>query len=149
MTKLRRLRAIGGGGRFDDLLKQFGGPDIPATGFGIGDCVLSILLEEKGLLKPRPQQLDYFVACVDESFRDAVVEVTMRLRSKRFAANFSYKAVKLSKQLKQASDKNAQKCIIIGEEFKDNQLLVKDMETGEQLKLDINEFFSQLESKSR
>ena len=45
------LRAIGGGGRYDDLLKQFGGPSIPATGFGIGDCVLGILLEEKVFLK--------------------------------------------------------------------------------------------------
>jgi histidyl-tRNA synthetase len=40
------LRAIGGGGRYNDLLKQFGGPDIPATGFGMGDCVLGLMLEE-------------------------------------------------------------------------------------------------------
>ncbi|RKY24350.1 MAG: histidine--tRNA ligase [Planctomycetota bacterium] len=144
--KASELRAIGGGGRFDDLLKQFGGTDIPATGFGIGDCVLSILLEEKGLLKTRPQQLDYFVACVDESFRDAVIEVTMRLRSNCFASNFSYKAVKLSKQLKQASDQNAQKCIIIGEEFKDNQLLVKDMVAGEQKTIEVDKFFAELKS---
>ncbi|GAI04717.1 unnamed protein product, partial [marine sediment metagenome] len=49
------LRAIGGGGRYDNLLRDFGGPDISATGFGIGDCVLGILLQEKGLFKPELQ----------------------------------------------------------------------------------------------
>src|SRR4030042_1475547 len=50
--KESELRAIGGGGRYDDLLKQFGGPAIPATGVGMGDCVLGLMLEERGLLKP-------------------------------------------------------------------------------------------------
>jgi len=81
---------------------------------------------------------------VDESYKDAAIKVTMRLRSACFAANFSYKAAKLNKQLKQASDQNANKCIIIGEEFKDNQLLVKDMATGEQELIDFDKFFAEL-----
>jgi len=48
------FRAVCGGGRFDNLLRDFGGPSIPATGMGMGDCVLGILLEEKGLLKNKP-----------------------------------------------------------------------------------------------
>ena len=52
------LRAICGGGRYDNLLHDFSGPAIPATGMGMGDCVLEILLREKGLLEtqlPKPQ----------------------------------------------------------------------------------------------
>ena len=141
------LRAIGGGGRYDDLLKQFGGPAIPATGFGIGDCVLGILLEEKSLVQKQlpGRKLDWFVASVSEVYREAAVKLTMRLRSAGFSANFSYKAAKLGKQLKQASDQNAQKCIIIGDEFKDNKLAVKDMASGEQGLVRIDEFFSQFE----
>ena len=144
--KASELRAIGGGGRYDNLLKQFGGPAIPATGFGIGDCVLGILLEEKGLLqKQLPERnLDYFVACVDESYKDAAVKVTMRLRSACFAANFSYKAAKLNKQLKQASDQNANKCIIVGDELKEDKLVIKDMTTGEQELIDFDKFFAEL-----
>ncbi|MHC4581951.1 MAG: ATP phosphoribosyltransferase regulatory subunit, partial [Planctomycetota bacterium] len=58
------LRAVCGGGRYDNLLRDFGGPPISATGMGMGDCVLEILLEEKGLLgKSLPKnELDYFVA---------------------------------------------------------------------------------------
>ena len=140
------LRAIGGGGRYDNLLQQFGGLAIPATGFGIGDSVLAILLEEKGLFDKRlpEKKLDYFVACVDKVYRDVVVKLTMKLRSAGFAANFSYKSDKLSKQLKQASEQNAKKCIIIGEEFKNNQLVIKDMATGKQRLVNTDEFLSQL-----
>jgi len=139
------LRAIGGGGRYDDLLKQFGGPTIAATGFGIGDCVLEILLREKGLLdKQLPKsRLDYFIACVDKVYEEAVVKLAMKLRLAGYAANFSYKPVKLKKQLKDASEQNAQKCIIIGDEFKNNELVVKDMATGRQELIDYDEFLVQ------
>ena len=146
------LRAIGGGGRYDDLLKQFGGPDIPATGFGIGDCILGILLEEKGLLKKQllSRQLDYFVAFTDKQFSQKAIEITAKLRRAGLSAAFSYKSVGLSKQLKEASAQNAKKCIIIGDEFNNNQLVVKDMATGKlrgkQELVDYDEFWSRLKS---
>jgi histidyl-tRNA synthetase len=90
--------------------------------------------------------LNYFVAFVDEVYRKNAIELTMKLRSAGFVTNFSYKAVKLSRQLKEASAQNAQKCIIIGDEFKENKLAVKDMATGKQELVNINEFLSQLES---
>jgi histidyl-tRNA synthetase len=140
------LRAIGGGGRYDNLLCDLGGPDIPATGFGIGDCVLGILLEEQGLYKPEPQALDYFVAYVDRVYREGAVKLTMKLRLVGQSASFSYKGAKLSKQLKEASDQNARRCIIIGEEFNDKKLVVKDMATGEQELVNIDEFWSRLKA---
>jgi histidyl-tRNA synthetase len=142
------LRAIGGGGRYDNLLRDFGGPDIPATGMGMGDCILEILLREKGLLKKDLAQpkLEYFVACVDKQFFENVLEITAMLRRSGKPANFSYKCVSLSKQLKEASDQNAKKCVIIGEEFNNNQLVVKDMATGKQELVNVDEFFSQPKS---
>jgi histidyl-tRNA synthetase len=142
------LRAICGGGRYDNLLHDFGGPKIPATGMGMGDCVLEILLREKGILGKQltKQNLSYFVAYVDEIYRDAAVKLTMKLRSAGFAANFSYKITKLGKQLKQASEQNAEKCIIIGDEFKDNKFAVKDMTSGQQKLVDADEFLSGLKS---
>ncbi|MFZ0033569.1 MAG: histidine--tRNA ligase [Sedimentisphaerales bacterium] len=134
------LRAIGGGGRYDDLLKQFGGPAVPATGFGIGDCVLGILLEEKELLKPKKAELDYFVAVADKTFEEQVYSITAKLRLKGCSANFSYKPSGLSKQLKEASEQNAKKCIIIGEEFKAGNIVVKDMSTGKQETIPVKDF---------
>jgi len=143
--KATELRAIGGGGRYDDLLKQFGGPAIAATGFGIGDCVLGILLEEKGLLdeqlsSPGP---DYFVAFTDKQFFSKAIEIAAKLRRAGVSANFDYKSANLSKQLKQASAQNVKKCIIIGEELKENKLAVKDMTTGKQELVDYDKFLAQ------
>jgi len=145
------LRAIGGGGRYDNLLRQFGGPAIPATGFGIGDSVLAILLEEKGLLEKQlpSRKLDYFVACVNEVYRGIAIKLTMKLRSAGFAANFSYKAAKLSKQLKQASDQNAGRCVIIGSEIENDQLIIKNMATGKQELIKLDKFFASLNRKSK
>jgi histidyl-tRNA synthetase len=159
--KSSELRAIGGGGRYDNLLRDFGGPEIPATGFGIGDCVLEILLEKKGLIDKNlhEKRLDYFVATVDKPLNietvDGVVEkteedivdqLTAKLRRAGYSVAFSYKSGGLGKQLGEASDRNAQKCIIIGEEFKNNQLVIKDMATGKQELVNIDEFLSKLKS---
>jgi histidyl-tRNA synthetase len=140
------LRAIGGGGRYDDLLKLFGGPDIPATGLAIGDCVLGILLEKKGLLQKQlpKRQLDYFVAFTDNQYFQKAMEVAAKIRLAGFVTNFSYKPFKLGKQLKQASEQNAKKCVIIGSEIENNQLAVKDMLTGEQQLIELEKFLSQL-----
>ncbi len=141
------LRAICGGGRYDNLLRDFGGPSIPATGMGMGDCVLEILLHQKGLLDsqvPR-RRLDYFVACADGAFTKAMYSVAARLRACGRSANFSYKLGGLSKQLKEASSQNASRCIIIGQEYLDRQeLVVKDMTSGEQTQIHVDRFLSEL-----
>jgi len=154
------LRAICGGGRYDNLLHDFGGPSIPATGMGMGDCVLEILLENAGLLGQHlaRNKLDYFIASVPTTTTDdeqgkhistpkeEAVKLAAVLRKKGFCADFSYKSIGLGKQLKQASDKNASKCIIIGDEFRNGQLAVKDMATGEQKLVDVDDFLSELDS---
>jgi histidyl-tRNA synthetase len=142
------LRAIGGGGRYDNLLRDFGGPAIAATGMGMGDCVLEILLQEKGLLESQvpPRQLEYFVACADHAFARDMYRITAILRSKGHPANFSYKLGGLSKQLKEAAAQNAAKCIIIGQEYADRkQLVIKDMATGAQELVDAEAFPGELD----
>ncbi len=144
--KKAELRAIGGGGRYDNLLKQFGGPDVTATGFGMGDCVLGILLEEKGLLKAASVggAIDYFVAYADGQYQNKAVEITAKLRGKGLKVNFSYKGGNLGKQLKQASSQGAGASIIVGQEIENGQLAVKDMHSGEQKVVGVEEFWASL-----
>lgn len=143
------LRAICGGGRYDNLLRDFGGPAIAATGMGMGDAVLEILLREKGLLDkqvPKPR-LDYFVALADQRFGPDVYRLAAAIRSKGSSASFTYKQGGLSKQLKEAAGQNASKCVIVGEEYAEHrQVVVKDMATGEQTTVDAEQFLSQLGS---
>jgi histidyl-tRNA synthetase len=138
------LRAICGGGRYDNLLSDFGGPKMTATGMGMGDCVLEILLREKGLLTDetlKVQTLDYFVACAGPEFVDDAVALTARIRAAGYSCNYSYKTVALAKQMKQADSMNAVKCVIVGQELtQSNQLVVKDMKTGEQESVDADTF---------
>ena len=143
-----QLRAICGGGRYDNLLRDFGGPTIPATGMGMGDCVLEILLHEKGLLDsqvPR-RHLEYFVAFADPTQAKTMYRIAAQIRSRGHAANFSYKLGGLSKQLKEAAAQKAGKCVIIGQEYVDKQeLVIKDMATGEQVLVGVDQFLSALE----
>jgi histidyl-tRNA synthetase len=153
------LRAICGGGRYDNLLRDFGGPDIPAVGMGMGDCILEILLRERRLLgeKIPKQEPDYFVipvvlgtyddehGSVESTPEDEALKLTAKLRGRGFRADLSYKLTSISKLLQEASSKNARKCIIVGEEFKDRKLVVKDMATGEQELVDYDTFLSGLD----
>ncbi|MBN1788124.1 MAG: histidine--tRNA ligase [Sedimentisphaerales bacterium] len=142
-----QLRAIGGGGRYDNLLADFGGPKISATGFGMGDCVLGIVLEEKGLFEKLSQQsvIDYFVAYTDQSLQNKSLELVSKLRKSGIKSDFSYKGGALGKQLKQASMVNSAKCIILGDEFtQKKQLVIKDMASGQQETVEIEDFFGRL-----
>jgi histidyl-tRNA synthetase len=148
-AKTGDLRAICGGGRFDNLLADFGGPSISATGMGMGDCVLGILLEEKGLLKNKPstRSLDYFVAYANKALLTEAIEITASLRKAGRATDFSYKAGSLKKQLKEASLANSTRCIIVGQEYENGQLVVKDMATGNQETVSQEKFWDELEGR--
>jgi histidyl-tRNA synthetase len=134
--KAGELRAICGGGRYDNLLSDFGGPKVTATGMGMGDAVLEILLREKGLLTDNSvavQTLDYFVACVDEALFDKAIELTAKIRQQGHSANLSYKTGSLKKQMKAADSMNAAKFIIVGQELSvEGKLIVRNMSLGSQ-----------------
>ncbi len=139
------LRAVCGGGRYDNLLKDFGGPAVSATGMGMGDAVLEILLRENGLLEniPATRELDYFVAFTDKQLQQKAIEITAQLRSAGLSAEFSYKGGNLGKQVKQASVSNAKNCLILGQEYLDRKCFVmKDMQTGQQKELTAEDFLS-------
>ena len=144
------LRAIAGGGRYDDLLKMFGGPAVSGTGLGMGDCVLGILLEEKGLLNEtiaieRQTHLDYFVAYTDKELREAAVKIASALREKGKKTSFSYKPLNFKKQLKQASAANADACVILAAEYQENkELIVKDLATGDQKQIPEESFLKNI-----
>ena len=141
------LRAICGGGRYDNLLKDFGGPAVSATGMGMGDCVLEILLREKGLLKDEnlpTHRLDYYVVFAAEQWASEVVRLAAQIRLAGWACDFSYKGGNLGKQLKQADQSGAERAVILGEEFNAGKLIVKEMKSGRQEEVSTDEFLASL-----
>jgi len=122
------LRAVAGGGRYDNLLEVLGGPKLGATGFGMGDVVLGILLEEKGRLPELARRLDFFVVDADEGSFDRALAVAGALRAAGFSADFSYRRQPIGKQLKAANRCGAARAAIV----RGDTVAVKDLATGEQ-----------------
>ncbi len=124
------LRAVAGGGRYDNLLEVLGGPKVGACGFGMGDVVLGILLQEKGKIPASAQSaaLDYYVIDGEGVPLDKVLAVVSALRSKGLSADFSYKRQAMGKQIQSANRRGARKVLIV----RSDGLAVKDLTTGAQ-----------------
>lgn len=139
------LRALAGGGRYDNLLEVLGGPKLGATGFGMGDMVLGILLAERGKLPDLADRCDCFVIDAAPEHFDAALAVVADLRRAGLRAGFSYKRQNLGKQLKAAAQRGAAKAVIVGQELTEQgQVAVKDMASGEQALVGRGELVSRL-----
>lgn len=139
-------RAVAGGGRYDQLIKLFSGPPMPAAGFGMGDVVLTNVLIDKGLLPedvlPHP---DAFVAAATDSGAAKLLEVVAGLRREGIHCRFSYKSTRnLGKLLKEAHTQKAHYAVILGDEVKENTAQLKNLESGQQTELAIDKLARQL-----
>lgn len=110
----RTLRAICGGGRYDALLANLGGVDLPALGFGMGDVVLGELLKERGLKPEAPASVDVYVASVTEEDVPHVLAATHALRDAGIRVEYAFHATALGKQLKAADARGARLVVVIG-----------------------------------
>ena len=119
--------AVCGGGRYDGLVEMLGGQSTPAVGFAMGVERLFALVE-----KINPEKIDYFI--VSTNTKEAI-KLTQKLREKNKKVDFDMQARKFAKQLEKAS-KVAKFAIILGEdEIKEGFYSVKNLETGEQTKV--------------
>ncbi|MCC6321310.1 MAG: histidine--tRNA ligase [Phycisphaerales bacterium] len=136
-------RAIAGGGRYDKLIEMFGGPPTPAVGFGMGDVVLSLVLQDKGLM-PSDDEIagrlglrpDVFVISNGTPEADAAVVPTLAgLRREGLHARRSYKSSKnIGKLLGDATKARARFALII-ESGTAGQ--IKDLDENTQVKIEL------------
>ncbi|MGH7535402.1 MAG: histidine--tRNA ligase, partial [Gemmatimonadales bacterium] len=103
----RTLRAIAGGGRYDNLLQALGGVDLPALGFGMGDVVLAELLRERGQVPGEVGRVDIFVAGVTAEDLPHVLAVVRELRDAGLRVEYALSAQAVGKQLRLADARNA------------------------------------------
>jgi histidyl-tRNA synthetase len=134
------LRAICGGGRYDDLLKRVGGTDLPALGFGMGDVVLRELLSDRGLLPTTAHAVDYYLVAVSPEERPAMLALAHRLREAGNSVEYGFRAAGVGKQFKAASALGARRVAVLGpDEVAAGMVNVKDMATGEERRIAIEE----------
>jgi histidyl-tRNA synthetase len=108
------LRALAGGGRYNDLVKKLGGPDLPAVGFAIGDVTTGLLLEERGLMPPLVDAPEVYVAYDGEAGRKAAFPTIHVLRAAGTRVEYSLKELEFGKQLKAALESGARVAVLYG-----------------------------------
>ena len=124
----RTLRAICGGGRYDNLLAALGGVDLPALGFGMGDVVLTELLKERGLGPAATAGLDVFVAAVTGDDRPHMLALAHELRDAGLRVEYSLSTVLLRKQLDLAAARRARYAVVVGpDEWARGQVVLRDL----------------------
>ena len=102
---------ICGGGRYDGLVKQIGGGDVPGIGFGAGLERLQLAVEREGVEQPAPA-IEIFVACEDESARTRVLAQVARWRSEGRAVDTDYAGRSMKGQLTQAQRLGAKRVVV-------------------------------------
>jgi histidyl-tRNA synthetase len=129
-----------GGGRYDNLVEECGGPPTPAAGFGMGIERLLNIMEKKGLFNIPPDRTDIFIALLDEKYNDVAIKLLYDLRRKGFSADTDYLGRSLKGQMKYADKIMAKYVILIGEEeIKSNFLTVKNLSQGQQQKIGLDD----------
>jgi len=134
-----KLRAIAGGGRYDNLIAQLSDDavSLPALGFAMGDVVLGELISEtpaarekmRGAVKTE-NRIDIYVVIAKEQRRADALEQTQKLRDRGYRVDYPLAPAKVPRQFQTAEQLGARVAILFGEEWP--QVAVKDLATGEQ-----------------
>jgi histidyl-tRNA synthetase len=133
------LRALAGGGRYDNLIQQLsdGAVSLPAIGFAMGDVVLGELIAEHPAAKAKmeetialQQNLDIYVVIAKEERRADALAQIQALRDRGYRVDFSLTPAKVGKQFQTAEQLGARIAILFGDEWP--QVKLKDLRTSEQ-----------------
>jgi len=132
----KALRAICGGGRYDNLIKEIAGVDLPCVGFGMGDVVLGELLTERQQRFEASGQLDAFLVAVGGEDVEPVLQLAAGLRDRGVAVEYALRNQPIRKQLELAAARGAPRAVILGpDERKAKVAVVRDLQTGKQRKV--------------
>ena len=137
----RELRAICGGGRYDSLLKQLGGTDLPALGFGMGDVVLADLLRSTGRMPEWIPLVDVWVAYGDVALLDDAMRVARRLRDRGLSVEYALGGQQLARQLKAAAAAGARDVLVLQPaELERGEAVVRRLADGEETRVRLDDW---------
>jgi len=124
------LRALAGGGRYDNLVEKLGGPAFPAVGFAIGDVTTGLLLEQRGLMPALLQAPDVYCVVGGAAERRAAFGDIHALRAAGFAVDYPFKDIAFGKQFKAAAESGAHLALIYGgDELAKGVVKIRDLAT--------------------
>jgi len=148
-TGKENIRAIFGGGRYDDLLSLFSDERVSGIGFGMGVLMLSLFLKTYNLIPDFIGEKDYsdviYIASINEKVANYTIKIADIIREEEFPCIIDYRFKSLKSQLSKASELGVLVTLILGpKEMEQNQVTLRNMTTNEQKSIDYNEVIEEI-----
>jgi len=134
-TSLGAQSAVAGGGRYDGLVKELGGPSTPAIGFAIGfDRLVEVM--EQLTDTPEDAGIDLFIVTLGDPAMEKGYLWTCELNQKGLRTEMDFRGKSLKALMKRANKLNAKQVLIVGDnELEENRLILRDMNTKKQVSI--------------
>ena len=133
-TKIGAQGTVCGGGRYDHLVEEIGGPSTPGVGFGLGKERLLLTMEACGAEIPQEDGADVFIAVMGDDAKAAGLKLMRELRQSGLSVQMDIMGRNIKNQFKYANRIKARKTVVIGQnELENNSFAIKDMTTSEQV----------------
>ncbi len=133
------LRALFGGGRYDELVGVFGDREVPAVGFAFGYSPTVELLKKEDRWPLKDIETDVYVLTVSDSVRDQGLEYARELREQGLKVETDLSGRGFGSQLEYADSINAERVLIVGErDLENNEVTMKHMDSGEEENIDMD-----------
>lgn len=135
------ITTLCGGGRYNGLVEEIGGPETPGIGFALSIERLLSALDAEGVELPVKTGIDCYLVSLGDTAKDYTVGLLHKLRGAGFSAERDYLDRKIKAQFKAADRLNAKYVAVLGEdELKENKINLKSMANGEQVELPLEDF---------
>ncbi len=132
--------AVGGGGRYDGLMKELGGPQLPGIGFAMGITRLKLAMEASGVQVPDADRPLLYIAPMGEAAGVRAMQITEALRAEGLYAEYDIVGRSLKAQMKYADKIGANYTLILGDsELAEGKAQLKDMRNSTQTEIDLND----------
>ena len=139
-----------GGGRYDGLIEEVGGPSTPGIGFAIGMERLLLTLKEQGLLPPVEKKQPVFIVALGDAAKTRAFELQQQLREKGLYAEIDLLGRSMKGQMKSANKLNADYTVIIGEnELAAGEAQVRNMASKEQVSVPLDGIVAYMETHKK
>lgn len=143
--KIGAQSTVCGGGRYDHLIREIGGPETPGVGFGLGIERLLLVLEAAGIEIPEPEKCNVFIATLGDIAAKEALKIAKNLRSQGLKVITDVMQRSLKAQLKYADRLDSDYTIVIGDdEIGKGVVALRDMRKSEQREIRINDIYKEV-----
>ncbi len=127
-----------GGGRYDGLIHELGGPEMPAVGFGLGMERLLLIMDQLGVTVEKPLRYDLMLVGLGDAGKERAFVLAQQLRKKGLCIDVDHLGRSVKAQMKYADKTGAANVLVLGDnEIEQGRAVLKNMKTGEQTETEL------------